>query len=605
MKTKKLFTLMMIGLVMAMAVPMLIATPAMADHNYGTWSTSSGTALKNGPWLETYGSLGPGTAGSLATGGVLMAIAEDSVPWVTGQFGQWRIGSFVCQGVSSGAGTTADPYLTYYSGGDIDLRAGESSLWGDGLHIDGITALNKAWYTTPGGPGVGILNWDFSFKAVKDGVLWSVNATWSGVANQFPGGGTGSFYEMGGQTNADPATLNAVITQNQTFSTPVYTPKMTFSISAGPAIVENTDTSEIFSSIQAAIDDSDTLDGHTIEITDDINEGIVDIDKDLTIQGGSVHTVYATTDTGSSGDARGWFVVDSGVALDVEDLNFDGNGHLIYQGFRHKGEGSFTNCGFNDIKYNESTAYQGTAIATAGSGPVDFDGCTFTDIGRVGVGFYTSAATGSVLTDCQYTGKGVGDWLDYFVEVNGGAQATVDGCTITECRGVATSDGSDSAAFNVTEWLGAGSTATITCSLITDNSIGIGVGFGSSDGSTVIANNNNICGNDIGIDSVSTVTVDAENNWWGSAFGPLDTVGTSESQGPGEHEGEGFICGDLNTNGLGDEVIGLVDYCDWIDDDVSGCAPIPEVPTIIMLSLGLLGLCGFIWFRRHKNGASA
>ncbi|MCP4550357.1 MAG: hypothetical protein GY835_28185, partial [bacterium] len=119
-------------------VLLLICGTASAERNFGTWSTSGpGTNMLNGPWLETYGSGGPGSPGTLATGGVLMAIADDCVPWVTGQFGQWRVGSFVCDGLSGGTGTSGDPYLTYYSGGDMDLRTGESTLWGDGLHIDG------------------------------------------------------------------------------------------------------------------------------------------------------------------------------------------------------------------------------------------------------------------------------------------------------------------------------------------------------------------------------------------------------------------------------------------------------------------------------------
>ncbi|MCP4550243.1 MAG: hypothetical protein GY835_27595, partial [bacterium] len=123
-------------LLVLMFALLIVCGPANADRYYGTWSSDDAN-MNNGPWLETYGSGGPGSPGTLATGGVLMAIADDCVPWVTGQFGQWRIGSFVCDGLSGGTGTSGDPYLTYYSGGDMDLRTGESTLWGDGLHIDG------------------------------------------------------------------------------------------------------------------------------------------------------------------------------------------------------------------------------------------------------------------------------------------------------------------------------------------------------------------------------------------------------------------------------------------------------------------------------------
>ncbi len=200
----------------------LTASAAQAGRIQGTWSTGS-SDLKNGPWLETYGSGGPGSPGTLATGGVLMAIAEDAVPWQVGLFGQWRIGSFVCQGVSGGTGTAADPYLTYYSGGDMDLRAGENSLWGDGAHVESLTALNKTWYTAPATTGDPILNFDFSFQALEGNTLWTVNATWSGVPMQF--GVFPPYCLYGGHTSADGATLAALVLPGQfpDFDSPMYT----------------------------------------------------------------------------------------------------------------------------------------------------------------------------------------------------------------------------------------------------------------------------------------------------------------------------------------------------------------------------------------------
>ncbi|RZN30522.1 MAG: hypothetical protein EF813_12790, partial [Methanosarcinales archaeon] len=48
--------------------------------------------------------------------------------------------------------------------------------------------------------------------------------------------------------------------------------------------VHNIDTGENFSSIQAAIDDLDTLDGHTIEVEDGVHHENVDVTKSLTIR---------------------------------------------------------------------------------------------------------------------------------------------------------------------------------------------------------------------------------------------------------------------------------------------------------------------------------
>ena len=336
-----------------------------------------------------------------------------------------------------------------------------------------------------------------------------------------------------------------------------------------PTNIRNLDTGEFFGTIQEAIDDVDTLDGHTLEVQVATHfEGDVHVTKDLTITGGSVGTIKMTEDTGNSGDDRAWFLVDAGVVLNVENLIFDGNGHLVFQAFRHKGSGSFTNCGFTDIKFNESGPdYSGLAVAAFGDGPVDFTGCTFDEIGRIGVLYFGAGIAGSSYSNNVYTGKGDGDFLDYGVELGAGAVVTISNSTITGNRGVASVDGSTSAGILATTFFGAGTAGTVTNTVLTANSAGIANGFGASDTTVLTANFNSIFANTTsGIFSVSTVVVDAENNWWGDASGPADPVGVFEADNPPCFDPDTDTLADVsNFDGAGNAVSdGNVDYCPWL-----------------------------------------
>ena len=340
--------------------------------------------------------------------------------------------------------------------------------------------------------------------------------------------------------------------------------------------VQNLDTGKTFPSIQDAIDDADTVNGHTLEIQTSVHtEGQIVVSKNLTIQGGSVDTIKMTEDTGSSGDTRGWFLVNPDVTLVVSDLIFDGNGYLVHQGFRHKGNGSFTNCTFRDIKYNESgPTYAGLAIvAFGGAGnPVNVTDCVFEDIGRVGVLYFGTGVNGSVFSGSRYTGKSSGNWLDYALDISAGAVVTVQNSTFTECRGVADSDGSTSAGVMVTTYYDPGTSATITGCTIAYNTTGIAVGYDASDASTVVATGNFIYGNGLytGIDTLSSVMVDATGNWWGDATGPDDDNNDAgETHDIGGDPGDcGTPASDYNTgtgDAVGDTSTEVVDYCPWVE----------------------------------------
>jgi len=205
----------------------------------------------------------------------------------------------------------------------------------------------------------------------------------------------------------------------------------------------------------------------------------------------------------------------------VRDLTFDGTGFLVYQAFRHQGSGAFEDCAFRNIRFNESgPTYAGAAIVAFG-GAVDVRRCSFEGIGREGVLFFGAGVSGSTAEDNVYTGKGSGDFLDYGFETGAGAVVTLARNVVSGNRGVASSDGSTSAALLVTTFFGAGTQATIESNQLLDNTTGIAHGYDASDTSVVAAAFNRIVGNDFGVVATSaSVTTDAENDWWGCNGGP-------------------------------------------------------------------------------------
>jgi hypothetical protein len=280
-----------------------------------------------------------------------------------------------------------------------------------------------------------------------------------------------------------------------------------------------------------------------------VETGQIVINKNVSVLGADRATtiIKPAQDTGSSDDARGWWLIQAGYELDLSGVTLDGTGYKVYQGLRFVGHGSIDDVSFTEIKYNPSgPTYAGLAVVAFGDGPVDISDSTFSQIGRVGVLYYGTGVSGSTFDGNTYTGKGTGDWLDYALDISAGADIEVTNNTISGNRGVASSDGSTSAGVLVTTYYAPTTHATLTGNTITNSTVGIAVGYDDSDTSVVVAHGNSIYDNDYGI-STTAPAVDAEDNWWGSVNGPAHSSNT------------------FNVGAQGNTVEDGIDFCPWLD----------------------------------------
>ncbi len=258
------------------------------------------------------------------------------------------------------------------------------------------------------------------------------------------------------------------------------------------------------------------------------------LDKDLTISGaGSGATVIAPGYNTTAGyvSTSALIYIDYGVEATIKNLAIDGTGFNVNHAIQSRGTSlAVQNCEIRDIY---SSIYDGRGIVfLTGAGLVE--NCVMTNIQRIGVhvrGAVEPVAPVVEISGLNYTGKGTGDFLDYGIEFGGGGQGTIDGCTITACEGVASTDGSDSAGILVTDFFGTFTIADITNSVVTGNSSGIVVGYAPADISDVSITGCDLSGNPTAGVSSTGVTVDAIGNWWGHATGPYDNNDDTGSGG--------------------------------------------------------------------------
>lgn len=253
------------------------------------------------------------------------------------------------------------------------------------------------------------------------------------------------------------------------------------------------------------------------------------IQKDVVIVGqGSSSTIFqADGSTSNSLDSlRAWFRVKVGKTANFHSFRFDGNSageNTIHEAVRMLGNGAFYDVDFRHIIVPGS--YDGVGIFVNGDGIVDVTNCTFSNIGATGVHYANTNADGSVYRGNSYSGKGIGDKLDYAVLVDVRMNLRIVSSIISNNLGIALPVQpfrEEQGANGQTTIMSAGikiettddapplDTITIDSTDISNNSVGIYVGDGSSDKSRVEIKNSTLSSNGHGIFTESAQYIQAK-----------------------------------------------------------------------------------------------
>ena len=536
------------GILIALALVLsfsLVAVPAGADEPHQN-TVESSTMIFEGGLTDEGGGVYTGTIAMTAGGYYISGGAGESIS-TSGGFDVYakEAGCAYClnyYGTGAWNCDGTDTYIVgYYAGTNHDAYPLPGGPWGSWYNPDcadwnqySLELTADHWYlrytATGESPMSGVMYWygdDTGYAAETD----------KGTLDSNDDGVVDGVYDLGGPAMWDwnaGAQVERIPLEYPGFAVQVTPGSYTVTLTPAEGPVENLNTSVTYGTIQLAVDAAGV--GHTLAVAAGtyVEVGQIVINKDLTIIGENKDTTIIKPDPGFTDSYL--FRVNAG-EFNLSNVTLDGDGNL-YGGVRYTapGTGTLDNNIFKNIVF---PSYTGIGVVVYADDVVVSNNI-FTNIGRVGIWV---GADNVLVTGNTYAGKGEGDWLDYGIEVGYGGVATITDNTITNCKGVASSDGSTSAGILVTTYYGSGTTATITGNTLTGNTGGIGVGYDDEDTSTVVAHYNNINGNtDYGIDTTASV-VDALYNWWGDETGPSH---------------------DLNLGGQGDAVSDNVDFSPWL-----------------------------------------
>lgn len=250
--------------------------------------------------------------------------------------------------------------------------------------------------------------------------------------------------------------------------------------------------------------------------------GQIIIDKNITIVGADKNTVIIkpNQDTGSVGESRGWIVVKNGKNFTLQSVTLDGIGKNIHTAIRNTGNTTLTD---NIIRNFSYPGYLGFAVNSnfqaTGDMSLIVNNNTFSGYGRVGVHVDRGAGVSNAnIYDNIFIGKGAGDHLDYAIEIESGASASITNNNISNNKGVASTDGSTSAGIMATTYFASGTNVQIANNSIHDNSYGVAMGYGIGDTTTVTQlNANSFSNNTFDLDNSTNQSIDARNNIWSVA----------------------------------------------------------------------------------------